>query len=168
MAPNPFITNPGPVPVPAPIALPYPVGSLHHPLTNPQRLAIRAFIAAHGISTTQLNDYIKNWNGSSIGGIKTTNDVDDALISLYDATAQGGGGGTGATINKYPGSGVLSGINAVGDFFNKLSQPNTWIRVAEFTAGGVLLIVGLHAMLKMSPTYKSTVGTAGTAAKYIK
>lgn len=42
----------------------------------------------------------------------------------------------------------LGGIAAVGDFFNRLTQPNTWLRVGEFAAGGLLIYLGLSATLK--------------------
>lgn len=40
----------------------------------------------------------------------------------------------------------LSGVNAIGDFFNKLGQANTWIRVAEVVLGIALIGIGIaHA-----------------------
>lgn len=41
----------------------------------------------------------------------------------------------------------LSGINAIGDFFNRLTQAQTWIRVGEVVAGGLLLYLGLKAVV---------------------
>jgi hypothetical protein len=40
-------------------------------------------------------------------------------------------------------SSVSSGINAVGDFFNRLSEGNTWLRIAEATLGIVLIAIAL-------------------------
>jgi hypothetical protein len=37
----------------------------------------------------------------------------------------------------------LSGVNAIGAFFNKLGEANTWIRVGKVVIGGLLLVVGL-------------------------
>lgn len=37
----------------------------------------------------------------------------------------------------------LPGLSQVGDFFQRLTQGNTWIRVAKVIVGGMLLIVGL-------------------------
>jgi len=42
----------------------------------------------------------------------------------------------------------LTGIAAIGDLANRLTQPHLWVRVGEFLAGGVLLIIGLNAMTK--------------------
>lgn len=49
---------------------------------------------------------------------------------------------------------VLGGINAVGDFFSRLSERNTWLRVLEVAIGAVLLYVSVKAMFP-------TVGEAG-------
>lgn len=43
-------------------------------------------------------------------------------------------------------SGPLSGIEAIGAFFNTLGQGSTWIRVAKVVIGGVLLISGIVHM----------------------
>jgi hypothetical protein len=48
----------------------------------------------------------------------------------------------------------LGGIAAVGDFFSRLSEKNTWLRVGEVAVGGILLYVALKAM------FPGTVGTA--------
>ena len=37
----------------------------------------------------------------------------------------------------------LTGLNAIGDFFNKLGEANTWIRVGEVLLGVVLIAVGV-------------------------
>lgn len=37
----------------------------------------------------------------------------------------------------------LSGIDAIGAFFNALGEANTWIRVSKVVVGGLLLIIGL-------------------------
>lgn len=36
----------------------------------------------------------------------------------------------------------LAGLDAIGSFFNKLGDPNTWIRVSEFIIGALLIISG--------------------------
>lgn len=40
----------------------------------------------------------------------------------------------------------LSGLNAIGDFFQRLTQKATWERVAEFAAGALILYIGLKAL----------------------
>lgn len=58
------------------------------------------------------------------------------IIGTAAATSAGGG---------LPGTSLgnpLSGIQAVGDFFARLTDLNTWIRVGEFVLGALLLIAG--------------------------
>lgn len=53
----------------------------------------------------------------------------------------------------------LSGINAVGDFAARLTEPNTWLRVAEVAIGAVLLFVAVKAM------FPGAVGTVTAPVK---
>jgi hypothetical protein len=62
-------------------------------------------------------------------------------------------------IAKVPGVSVLSGIGAVGQFFNDLRDPTVWIRVGKILVGGVLLLVGLAKMTGFDK------GIAGKAVK---
>jgi hypothetical protein len=52
----------------------------------------------------------------------------------------GPGGNIGGAISN-----PLGGIQAIGDFFNRLTQPNTWIRVGEVLGGLLLVYMGLRA-----------------------
>lgn len=45
----------------------------------------------------------------------------------------------------------LSGIAAVGDFFQRLTQANTWIRIGEVILGIILLGVGIASMTNAIP-----------------
>jgi hypothetical protein len=60
----------------------------------------------------------------------------------------------------------LTGVAAIGDFFSRLGQANTWIRVGEVVAGLILLGIGLNAMFKGKPMQivTKTAGVAGKAA----
>jgi hypothetical protein len=53
----------------------------------------------------------------------------------------------------------LSGIDAVGDFFSRLTEVNTWIRVGEFAVGGLLLYIGLKGL------FPTAVGSVTSGAK---
>lgn len=46
---------------------------------------------------------------------------------------------------------VPSGLAAVGDFFNKLGQAGTWIRVAEVFLGLALIIAGVAKLASGTP-----------------
>jgi hypothetical protein len=63
--------------------------------------------------------------------------------------AQGTVGGLAQTAGQL--SGPLSGIAAVGDFFSRLTNPNTWLRIGEVLLGIVLIAVGLAKMTHAVP-----------------
>ena len=58
---------------------------------------------------------------------------------------------------------TLTGINAIGDFFQRLTQSHTWIRVAEVLLGLGLIVVGLAKLSSGSAVGKAAV-KAGKAA----
>jgi hypothetical protein len=73
-------------------------------------------------------------------GIKTAISTSGtALGQIPGAAAQG-------ATNAYNSLNPLTGINAIGNFFNNLGNSNTWIRVAKVAVGGALLIIGLAHM----------------------
>lgn len=45
----------------------------------------------------------------------------------------------------------LTGVNAIGDFFVRLTDPHTWIRVGEVLIGVLLLAVGIASMTNSIP-----------------
>lgn len=45
----------------------------------------------------------------------------------------------------------LSGIAAVGDFFQRLTQASTWLRIFEIVIGVLLVGVGIASMTKAIP-----------------
>jgi len=60
----------------------------------------------------------------------------------------------------------LHGLEAVGDFFNRLSQGQTWVRVGEVALGGILVYAGIRALTHGSPAVGS--GARQTASKPVK
>lgn len=72
--------------------------------------------------------------------------------------------GPGGNIGKL--TNPLSGVNAIGDFFNRLTQPNTWLRVGEVVAGLLLVYIGLNATMKDTAVGKA-VNTAKNNAKRV-
>lgn len=40
----------------------------------------------------------------------------------------------------------LTGVAAIGDFFSRLGNANTWIRAVKVIAGGALIIIGVSHM----------------------
>jgi hypothetical protein len=49
----------------------------------------------------------------------------------------------------------LAPLASVGDFFHRLSEKQTWIRVGEVVGGGILLFIGVRALASGSPTVGS-------------
>lgn len=62
----------------------------------------------------------------------------------------------------------LDWLSNVGDFFSKLGQANTWIRIGEFVLGAGLVYVGAHHLVANSDVAKTAKSVATTAAKVIK
>lgn len=61
----------------------------------------------------------------------------------------------------------VPGLGSVTDFLNTLVQPNTWIRVAEFAIGALLVAIGVNALLKQG-TGVDVAGTAKKTAKVVR
>jgi hypothetical protein len=73
----------------------------------------------------------------------------------------------GSSANKGPKiPNPLQGLAAIGDFFQRLGQANTWVRAGEVVAGLILVAIGLNSMLKGKPLQfvTKTAGIAGKAA----
>ena len=63
---------------------------------------------------------------------------------------------------------LINPLAAVGDFFSRLTNPHTWLRIAEGLVGIAFLIIGLNALLK-NPIGKVAGATpAGRAVKAVK
>jgi hypothetical protein len=83
---------------------------------------------------------------------------------------QPGCGAPGPNIPGNPGQAIgqavsgFTGLNAIGDFANRLTQANTWVRVGEFIAGAILVIIAINAMTK-GPVRSATTGTIKSGAK---
>ena len=59
---------------------------------------------------------------------------------------------------KVPGiNQIFGGVNAIGDFFNKLSEANTWLRIAEGILGGILIAVSLAKLTGVENVISQTV-----------
>lgn len=60
--------------------------------------------------------------------------------------------------------GNATGLTAIGDFFSRLTQANTWIRAAEVVLGVVLLAIGIARITDAVPAATRIARTAGAAA----
>ena len=51
---------------------------------------------------------------------------------------------------------ILSGLDAIGAFFNNLGLASTWIRVAKVVIGGTLVVIGIAHMTGASNAIADT------------
>jgi hypothetical protein len=58
----------------------------------------------------------------------------------------------------------LGGLAAIGDFFNRLTQSNTWLRVGEVAGGGLLAYLGIKSVMSGSAA-SNAIKSAGKTAK---
>jgi hypothetical protein len=105
------------------------------------------FISLNPVGAAQnwLNGYIDtiNKDGYTLW-TELSSDQQKSLITNHQIT---GGPSLGSIGIPNP----LSGINAVGDFFQRLTQGSTWIRIAEVVIGFLLLTVGLSKLTGINP-----------------
>ncbi len=60
---------------------------------------------------------------------------------------------------------VNSTVGGVTDFLGRLTDPNTWIRVAEITLGVILVAIGLAKMTNAIPVATKIAKRIGTTAE---
>lgn len=88
---------------------------------------------------------IQQWNnhaslpagGGTFGTVETVNITAPAKPGAAPVVSTPQNPATAAASQDIP------GLPAIGDFFSRLTEAATWIRIAKVVAGGVLLIVGL-------------------------
>jgi len=93
-------------------------------------------------------------------------------------------GQTGGALGQIPGAAAKGAANALeklnnpldllkypADFFYRLTQPSTWIRIGEFLVGAMLIYVGIKAVVTPGPgtkvVKKSASGFTGVARKVV-
>lgn len=71
---------------------------------------------------------------------------------------------SGAALNQTITSSPLDWLSTIGDFFSRLGQANTWLRIGEFLLGGALIVVGVAHMASETPMGRAAAGLAKKAA----
>jgi len=139
-----------------PIHAPYPVGSLHPPLTATQKTTALAYMVASGTSAADIQKSITDtigFQGSVLFGslakyvatnsnARSAQDVDPIFIGDYDAIAGGGG------INVHPKIDTTfspPGFGTLKDLLGFLGNP---VRLGELVVGVVMVGVAFAAVLK--------------------
>lgn len=62
----------------------------------------------------------------------------------------------------------LAGVGAIGDFFNRLTQGNTWLRVGEVVVGLMILYIGLKATTAQTPVGNAVKSATAPAKRVAK
>jgi hypothetical protein len=65
------------------------------------------------------------------------------------------GGTTGSGVAHDIGAAVTP-LAAIGDFFHRLTEQQTWVRVGEVVAGGIVLFIAVKALVHQSGAAKAT------------
>ena len=113
--------------------------------------------------------------------VNAKNFLELILVEGLDKAISTGLGGAGSALGQIPAAAAkgaqnaynaltapLTGINAIGDFFSRLTNPHTWLRIAEGLVGIAFLVIGLNALLK-NPIGKVAGATpVGRVAKAVK
>lgn len=85
--------------------------------------------------------------------------------SQYWSPAQAAAKGTNRGINPhYGGSGPLAGLASIGDFFGRLTDAHTWVRIGEVVLGLVLIAVAVARITHAVPIATRVAKTAGAVA----
>lgn len=71
----------------------------------------------------------------------------DNLLGPFLTAGEQGAVKAARNASQLPGFGLLAGIDAIGAFFDKLGDPNVWLRVAEVAVGVILVAVAMNHLL---------------------
>src|SRR6267154_967236 len=88
------------------------------------------------------------WAGGFVLGPYDWNEAQAEIAGLKHEGVGGTNlpGGSASSAQQLGNAGSLTGVDAIGAFFNRLTNKNTWLRVAEFGVGGMMLYVASKAM----------------------
>lgn len=130
-----------------------------------------------GLPGATLGDQWLSWYAqkhAALGDQFTLQDYEDSFLVFlqFDVTgvdlgafAAGSVTGTGVAVNSIiPGLNPLSWLSAIGDFFHRLTEGSTWIRLGEGLLGIVLISVGIARLTHAVPVATKIARTAGAVA----
>lgn len=108
------------------------------------------------------------WPNAAIGPFPTEAAAKAAINSATPSTIGGlGATGTGLSAAASEAAKIppFTGIAAIGDFFGRLTEGNTWLRIGEGLLGIILIAVALGKLSGLEDTAKTA---AAAAVKYVK
>lgn len=138
---------------------------------------------ANGPNGGNFSRELLHWSGSGYGGFANGpsipygpnlgRDVPEGIIAGgnkglgagFTSSIEGSVGGAVSGVTGAVG-GAVSATEAIGKFLGKLGDPNTWLRIGEVVAGGLLVGLALYLIAKDLglPVPGSLPGAAGKAA----
>jgi hypothetical protein len=62
----------------------------------------------------------------------------------------------------------LAPLTSIGDFFHRLTESQTWIRVAEVIGGGLVLFIGVRALTSQTAVSTATKSVTRPAKKVVR
>jgi hypothetical protein len=71
---------------------------------------------------------------------------------------------SGAAVNQAVTSTPLDWLSTIGQFFSRLGQANTWLRIGEFLLGAALVVVGTAHLMSGTPVGRAAAGVVKKAA----
>lgn len=109
---------------------PYPMHTLKPPLTVEQRKTILDYLIGKGHTLDQINKFVED---------KDPTAMDQKLINIYEAVAQGGG---------FVSDPKTIEVNLLAKFFDTITSLNTWKRAGLMLLGGVILIFAVVMLFR--------------------
>lgn len=91
----------------------------------------------------------------------------DAILNAIGSGAAAGGQFTvaaGKAANDAVTSTPLDWLSTIGQFFSRLGQANTWLRIGEFLLGSALIVVGAAHLMTNTPIGRAAAGAVKKAA----
>lgn len=91
-------------------------------------------------------------------------------VAILNEVASGGAAAgqfavaSGAAVNSAVTSTPLDWLSTIGQFFSRLGEANTWLRIGEFLLGAALIVVGTAHLMTNTPMGRAAAGVAKKAA----
>jgi hypothetical protein len=109
-------------------------------------------------------------DGAPANATNAFSSFNEALAAAQELNkvTTGGAGATGNTPLGSTATNPLTGLNAVGDLAQRLTQSSTWIRVGEVLGGALLLYIGGNAVLRGTAAGNAAKSVVGSGKKVAK
>ena len=119
-------------------------------------------IGFHGYATQA--EANANRNSVAIWQAPLLNALEEDYVTALSEQAEPGGANASNPVNAATTGleNAIPGVTDIGDFFHRLTEKQTWLRVGEVIFGGIILWAGVKAL-----TSQTAVGAAASGAKNV-